>query len=771
MKRASPWRPERHRRVGRALPWVAIPAAVALTAWVGIDPGAGVSRPIIPGFERFADSTVHPHLGGELLLSELRCVSCHAPEAGLEDRYPVLPGPRLEGIGQRVQYSWLVDWLADPHAVKPGATMPDLLAGKDAAERREIAKALADYLFSLDGEPIPKSPPAGSIENGRRLFHTASCVACHSPRADFKPNAGLSIESLEVPSVPLGDIGAKYTRDGLIAFLRDPVKYRPAGRMPRTPMDDSELADLVAYLLDGREDEPGEPPRLGSLVATGREHFASLNCVQCHEPGSRKSRPLQSFARLADLSGRSHDGCLSGSPPEGTPAYPLSAEQRQAIRDALKNAGSAEAPGVAERAERMMRGLNCYACHQRDGRGGPLRARAAFFESTADDLGDEGRIPPPLTGIGRKLTRPASEEAIRGGQSIREYMVTRMPDFGAEHAELLASLLEEIDVTPDIAPTPRDGQEDQVGRGIWGRELVGTGGLACIACHDLSGQRSLGIRAVDLALAPERLRPEWFRDFLLDPVAYRPNTRMPAFWPEGKAVHPLIGRDTQRQIDSIWAYLNEIEQSRLPEGMEEKGSFELKPDDAPIVFRTFMKEAGFRAIAVGFPQKIHAAFDAGEARWAILWRGAFLDAEGTWSDRFSPLAEPLGTDVVRFPTGTGFPGERRFGGYRLDARGVPAFLYRTGELEVEDRIEPDGDGLVRVLTVRGGSERTWFCVAMADEVVERNGTWIVDGLRLRLRGANEVETSIVPHDGKKCLSIAIDFDRHGNATLHMEIDW
>ena len=70
--------------------------------------------------------------------------------------------------------------------------------------------------------------------------------------------------------------------------------------------------------------------------------------------------------------------------------------------------------------------------------------------------------------------------------------------------------------------------------------------------------------------------------------------------PEGNAISKMSGRNTPRQIDSIWVYLNEFEQTRLPEGLEKKGSFVLKPGKRPIVFRTFMEGAGTHAIAIGF---------------------------------------------------------------------------------------------------------------------------------------------------------------------------
>src|SRR5437764_644106 len=78
------------------------------------------AHPIVPGFERFPDNPA----GGQLLLGELNCVSCHAADGNGKKQAPV-----LDTVGARARVSYLKKFLADPHAVKPGTTMPNLFAG------------------------------------------------------------------------------------------------------------------------------------------------------------------------------------------------------------------------------------------------------------------------------------------------------------------------------------------------------------------------------------------------------------------------------------------------------------------------------------------------------------------------------------------------------------------------------------------------------------------------------------------------------------------
>jgi len=607
------------------------------------------ARPIVLRFERFFTAPDADLVAaGEFLLSELRCVNCHQPDELPQNRFQKYPGTNLEGIGRRVRFEYLTQWLASPAKTKQGTTMPHLFSGESEAAIQDSADALAHFLFSLKSAE-PAKEAISSVESGRELFHTIGCVACHVPEAGFRPaaeNDGGTIEGLKIPSVPLGELAQKYTTAGLRDFLIDPLKTRPSGHMPRTPVSANEANDLTEYFLSGAPAPAIHDPSDAPLNAKGSRLYSALGCAACHElPGATSPQ----FKALPELAQSRDRGCLADVPPRRAADYSLSANQRKALRAALEKIETPKNFSASQQIEQRMMALNCFACHQRDGLGGPEFARTIYFQTSGADMEDEGRFPPPLTGVGRKLTSHSVEKILRGTGSVRPYMTTRMPDFGEHHAEFFSRRFEIADVSADIKPTPRDGNEDQVGRAPWGRELAGVKGLSCISCHDLNGQKSLGIRALDLAVAPQRLRPEWFRDYLIDPARFRPGTRMPSFWPEGKAVHPFLGKNTERQIDSIWVYLNEIDQNRLPDGMEKKGTFELKSAETPIVFRTFMKEAGFHAIAVGYPQHLNVAFDAEQVRWALAWKGKFLDAEGTWDDRFAPLAAPLGTNVFKFP--------------------------------------------------------------------------------------------------------------------------
>ena len=732
-------------------------------------PILAVAQPAVPGFERFPIQTPTEQVAaGEVLINELNCIGCHAADKSQSHLFETRAAPVLFTTHNSASASWLRHWLNDPHDLKPGTIMPDLLHGLTEKAKARAVDSLRHYLMYL-APPLGKTvETSGRASAGKKLYETIGCAQCHAP--DARDNGRDS---------PLGELQQKYTQEQLVQFLLNPLHSRPAGRMPRVPMTQKEASHLSVFL---RERIPSRKDFFAlangsaalKLRGEGKALFQKMRCANCHSTLGSKIPPNLSMP-LAKLD--PNQGCLSHKPPKEVPHFYLKTEQIKAITAALS--AKPVAFTAQEKTHHRMRQLNCTACHVRDGLGKPDPTRDKFFVTTGNDLGDEGRLPPLLTGVGAKLTDSALHKVLRGEEAVRPYMTTRMPDFGEIHAKFLKRHFATADVRPNVEPTPRDGKENQVGRNKYGRELVGVKGLNCITCHQLGGRKSLGIQAMDLDHSPDRLRPEWFRDYLINPASFRPGTRMPSFWPEGKAISKISGRNTPRQIDSIWVYLNEFEQTRLPEGLEKKGSFVLKPGKRPIVFRTFMEGAGTHAIAIGFPQGIHAAFNSEQVGWSLLWRGKFLNAESTWDDRFTPLAPPLGESVVTLQTGPAvallknleqsWPTDGlKMGGYRLSKDGIPTLLYSQGTTKITDTLTPRGKGLRRQMEFTNAKDNLWVRLATAKVFLsDKPGVWStntklsITAPNSQIRRIEEMSELIVP----------VKFDSSGKATMEIEWHW
>lgn len=650
------------------------------------------ASPHVVGYERF-HATKPTAEGGAILFSELGCANCHGGSAVVVPR----KGPNLVDLAKRVDRDWLAAFLRDPESGRQGSNMPAMVHGLSDPD----IDAILSYLGTLGKNGNLKVPKHANAERGSALYHEKGCVACHAPTPDFHPPHAPADWKASSLVVAHPDLGRKTSFAALMASLDSPSAWRPDGRMPHVVLEGQDSADLAAHLLDFQDSDPGNaktlkpwPKAKPESVAKGKELVTRLNCAACHTiPGEKAAeiRPLPTGANPAR-------GCLSADPVDGLPHYELTQGQHESLRAFL----AGPRPSEDTDGKLTLAAMNCYACHDRDGIGGPTPETNPFFVGD-EALGDSGRLAPPLTGIGHKLQQSWLEGVFAGaeGSRVRSYVKTRMPNYPA-HARTLAAWFAKVDAEPDAKPLVEHPGDLEAGRKLLG--IVG--GTNCITCHTWGEQRSLGIQALDLSSLDQRLRPEWFRSYLLNPAGYRPGTLMPPLWPGGQAtVRDVLGGDAERQIAAIWSFIGKGE--GLPEGFPDRtsGLYELVPTDRPILQRTFFEGTGTKAILVGFPGGINLAYDGSGARPAVVWRGAFFDAYQTWYSRHAPFEKPLGETVTAVPE-TGFETGRRFHGYRLDAGGNPTFLFTDGDREVSEAFSVVDGTLVRTLSWTVGGAPT-----------------------------------------------------------------
>ncbi len=853
---------------------------------------------------------------GEMLLGELNCSACHTVPPEIAKRLTSRAAPLLGAAGLRLTPQWLGSWLLNHESTKPGSAMPDLFAGIPAAERADAADTLVHFLISQQpaGEAEGSSADPARIQQGRELFHSIGCVACHAPEVRPEGVTPAVFERAVSEAIPLGDLAHKYFVTELARFLQDPVKLHPGGRMPSLNLNAGDAQALATYLLRAQVPElqdstqtaatiaglkweyyessfggcadfdklkpkaSGDTPELtaklaqrkesfglrftglieapadgeytfftesddGSTLdvegkrivdndgdhapvekqgkikltkglhglevrfyqngagfeftvgwagpgfsrqripasalkrigvpmrplgyaafavdatkaAKGREWFAKLNCAACHQMAGVAARPAKP---LLDLAPPNLGGCLADTVPAGAPKYGLSVAQRAALRRTMAKAGTLTIPlKPARQITTTMTRLSCFACHSRDGIGGPAATgRDAWFHIVGEaDLGEEGRLPPHLNAVGAKLQPTWTARVLGEGVKVRPYMATRMPVFGEANVGALADAFDQADSRTNAAPAPALTERDAK----FGHKLVGRDGLSCIACHTFGNFASLGIPALGLDRMHERLKWDWFRRYLPDPAALRPGTRMPSFWPEGKAVNTgILAGDTEAQIRAIWAWLADGAKAEVPLGLV-RASKEILVDKEAVIYRNFIDGAGSRAIGVGYPEHASLAFDANQVRLAMIWQGAFIDASRHSTDRGVGYEPPLGNHIVRLPEGPAFavldradaawptavkgrsPGWQ-FHGYTLDEKRRPAFRYGLGGLLIEDAIVPkvaDVDvTLVRTFKLTGTppAGSLWFRAAAGEIQANPDGTYTVDGkLKLKFVGGGK----------------------------------
>jgi mono/diheme cytochrome c family protein len=459
--------------------------------------------------------------------------------------------------------------------------------------------------------------------------------------------------------------------------------------------------------------DPALPTVDRELILDGERWFRELGCAQCHDVASKSKSTLASSKPLSNLDHDAARSCLNPADMT-TPRFNLDSAQSSTIRSALvkRKSGRTLAETDEQFISRTLLQHNCLFCHERNGSGGIGRSQRPYFDTVNHvDLGDEGRLPPPLTGVGNKLKTSWLELVFKGDARtrLRPHMTVRMPLFPGLLAKPLASRIVHAVQVPnskfESASSNRFAQlisKSSDHESKIGRELMDVG---CIQCHAFGGETLPGVVGVDISSIQDRVQPEWFLRFLTNPVSLKARTRMPTFFPDGKSQRPdLLEGDPTHQISAMWTYLNRVDKLGVPVKIEEAlaQDFELKPTDTPVVLRTFMHGIGERAIAVGFPAGRHFAFDADACQLAIVWKGRFIDARSTWFERFSPSINPLGKDLIQLlPTNHSPALTPRYRGYRLDQSRTPSFTYDVGDWRVEDRIAPNATntGLHRRLTI------------------------------------------------------------------------
>ena len=651
------------------------------------------AAPIIPGL-----SQKHPLneiQKGALLITELRCASCHesiAPTAAT--------GPDLRDVGSRVKPDFLKKFIQNPAAHDPGTAMPNVLGGLSTEEQEKIATSLSAYLLSLKSE-IGKPVNLGEdeAEEGQKLFHEVGCIACHSPRD------GSAAAKSSVGAIGLDHVGAKYHAAGLADFLHEPLKVRADGRMPDMRLNRRESELLAAFLIGSETDDQKAKAPLAEAIAAGKKAFTEMKCNACHNvevdpKPTLNSNPAPPKSKL-DLNA----GCLSPTPGKA-PNYSLSDEQRSAIRSALTEKPKPSTP--AEAINMRLTQLNCISCHQRDDFGGVKPELDSYFHSTEEALGNQARIPPELTLTGAKLQPDWLNKVLYEGEVVRPYMTTRMPQFGTIALHGLGELFGKADQLPPLQFKPlEEASEPEMKDGAL--MLLGDQGLNCIACHNYNGKDSPSMKGLDLMTSYQRLQPAWFDQFLKNPAKFRSGIIMPSYWPDGKALQTeILNGNTDDQIRALWFNFSLGRSARDPSGLKAEDP-ELIVTDQTRTYRGRSEIAGYRGIAVGYPGALNYAFNAQNGAFASIWSGKFVTAgwRGQGSGNFAPIspAIQLAQDVAfltelpeawplkpvrtkenpvnpdpTYPSQYGYA----FKGYSIGEKGVPTFHYLCGEVAIED---------------------------------------------------------------------------------------
>ncbi len=487
---------------------------------------------------------------GEELVASVGCFGCHnidnksertsRTQNDLKHQF----GPSLSNLGSKTSKQWLVQWLKDPYSYHAESRMPNLrLTDQEALD-------IATYL----------------VQDKDTQFDSATL-----PEIDDK-------------------------------VLNEVVK---------TFLAKNDTSDAVAQKLSTMSQDD-------KLLFAGEKLIGQYGCYSCHniagfenmkpigadlnQEGNKSTHKLDfGFVHIEHsnyawfkqklLSPRIFDEGKVKQADEKLimPNFNFTEEEAQAITTAVL--GFVDNKGVKrkvfpqtpdnvqiEKGQALIAQFNCQGCHIIEGQGGSIQSSVTDWlvkfkeKDTADAKAMTTSFSPPnLLGEGQKVQAQWLYDFIHDpSQPIRPWLSVRMPTYklNAGHLNALIKYFNSLDkqefpfvdhVNPSLSPD----ELSQVSR-LFSKEY-----FDCASCHVIGDRlptKPLDSWAPNLALAKDRLKPEWIITWLTDPSALLPGTKMPTFFDpknfETAGPEDIFGGDEHMQLKMLRNFILTISEHK-----------------------------------------------------------------------------------------------------------------------------------------------------------------------------------------------------------------
>ncbi len=526
---------------------------------------------------------------GQAIFEQIGCTGCHLVK-GYDDIPKI--GPSLRRISAKLDPSWAVRWVENPHKLHPRTRMPNFDFKEDEAT------AITSFLWSFSKEegekwlqehPVPAGLREGDeklVAQGKSLVESIGCKGCHG----FVDGEFSTVVGKEKDLVPnLKDIAAKVDSRWIYYWIKNPRDYFPATHMPSLRLTDSEASAITAYLMTlGKKSEaiPAIQERLADNknIKRGESLVRKYGCFGCHDiQGMEKesrigvelttfgSKTLEElfFGNHTDIPNTWGDWTYNKLKTPRTyaterveqlmPQFNLTDDDIKALRILLAGFQDRKVPTpyLTDRSQRvvqvvegrrLMHQYNCIGCHEIERRGGFIRK---YYQ-------EKPTLAPPVLNVeGEKVQANWLFSFLKAPVPIRPWLQLRMPTFGFTDPEVNTLVryfngLSKVEIPYayfDDGKVPPEYLDA-------GRVLVSKDYFNCFSCHQQGDKKPEGTPegwAPDLTLARSRLNPNWILKWLQDPQKVQPGTKMPSFYPGGP--DNLLGGKDDTQIEALRDYI------------------------------------------------------------------------------------------------------------------------------------------------------------------------------------------------------------------------
>ncbi len=475
---------------------------------------------------------------GEALVENLGCLGCHKLGDTYNTNGKILSrrefGPNLTGLGSKLNNAWLFHWLKDPKQYFSETVMPRMrLTDQEAAD-------ISSYLLSINNEEFDNTP--------------------------------LPSENQEA----LNELTFEYLKRNMIRSEAD---------AKLASMSSTEKSEFVGEKLIGRYG------CFGCHVIPGFENAQQIG-TDLTEEGSKlitrfdfgfvdieHSKEEWIYNKLKtprifdDGKVKLFDEKLK------MPDFSLSDEKVNAVLTAImgftkENVASTKMRNLDSHELKVHEGLrliqerNCRGCHIIENEGGSISPviNAVMMKSGFTEEEAISFYPPNLQGEGEKVQPDWLFRFVKDPSEIRPWLKVRMPTFYLSDEDALT--LEQFFTHASKQDFPyRYAEKTKLSGKLLrdARNLVSNDYFACFSCHQQGAKKPEGPVtdwAPDLALASDRLRPEWIPKWIRNPNQIQPGTKMPTFFdPEyfdESGPDDILDGDEDRQIQVMTDYILQL---------------------------------------------------------------------------------------------------------------------------------------------------------------------------------------------------------------------
>ncbi len=518
---------------------------------------------------------------GDFAFEQVGCMACHTYN---EEETTKGFAPHLAGVGEKMNYGFLVEWIMNPKGKEPLTRMPGFRLNQDKA------RLIAGYLIQKAVRNVPHQshPVTAWLEDkeyaraGEGLIKAYGCFGCH----EIKGMEGLGKIGVELSAIGskhvhlfdfgllekkiLGEAGISHPSENvgkarqawLRAKLQHPRQFdegrykKPEDRlkMPDFGLTAEEKESLVVLLNGLREEKLPEKYVKGltereRAITEGKRLIGKYNCTGCHQ---------------LDLD-RLH---LTGNI-EAAGMVKLEEECGLYFQLWEDNAGLGRKAGETVFIE------DARIVEKKKASIGNVSPKIVEYHVDSEGLIPEEALvfaPPLLFGEGKKVQPEWLFEFLKEPFDLRPWLDVKMPTFGLSDGEAtsLARFFAEIghEAYPFdyIAETKKEYLAAKESRSpgylLSAKRLFESKDVNCILCHVKGEKMPEGDKsgwAPDLLLAGRRLKPSWIRRWLLDPQSIQPGTKMPKFFREGEFQDYIPGTPAE-QTEVMKDYLMNLQE-------------------------------------------------------------------------------------------------------------------------------------------------------------------------------------------------------------------